>query len=80
MLYWSEIDNAKISQNMKLLTIDCNNGSKLFISLTPISSSHRQYLKVAIDGRVQAKVNLNKIEIIELNGNIAEKNFLSSKS
>ena len=55
MLYWSEIDNAKISQNMKLLTIDCNNGSKLFISLTPISFSHRQYLKVAIDGRLQAK-------------------------
>ncbi len=55
MLYWSEINDAKINKEMNLLSIDCNNGSKIFISIKPIPTKIRSYLKTAIDGRMQEK-------------------------
>ena len=55
MLYWSEINDAKINKEMNLLSIDCNNGSKIFISIKPIPTKIRPYLKTAIDGRMQEK-------------------------
>ena len=53
MLYWSEINDAKINKEMNLLSIDCNNGSKIFISIKPIPTNIRSYLKAAIEGRMQ---------------------------
>jgi len=55
MLYWSEINDAKINKEMNLLSIDSNNGSKIFISIKPIPTKIRSYLKTAIDGRMQEK-------------------------
>ena len=55
MLYWSEINDAKINKEMNLLSIECNNGSKIFISIKPIPTKIRSYLKTAIDGRMQEK-------------------------
>ena len=55
MLYWSEINDAKINKEMNLLSIDCNNGSKIFISIKPIPTNIRSYLKTAIERRMQEK-------------------------
>jgi len=55
MLYWSEINDAAINEDMNLLSIECNNGSKIFISIKPIPTNIRSYLKTAIEGRMHEK-------------------------
>ena len=55
MLYWSEINDATINEDMNLLSIECNNGSKIFISIKPIPTNIRSYLKTAIEGRMHEK-------------------------
>ena len=37
------------------LTDFCNNGSKIFISIKPIPTNIRSYLKTAIEGRMHEK-------------------------
>ena len=55
MLYWSEINDATINEDMNLLSIECNNGSKIFISIKPIPTNIRSYLNTAIEGRMHEK-------------------------
>ncbi len=55
MLYWSEINDATINEDMNLLSIACHNGSKIFISIKPIPTNIRPYLKTAIEGRMHEK-------------------------
>ena len=55
MIYWSEMDKAIVSEDMKFMHIDCESGSKILISMAPIAINLRSYLKVAIEGRMKEK-------------------------
>ena len=55
MIYWSEMDNAFVSEDMKFMHIDCESGSKILISMSPIATDLRSYLKVAVEGRMKEK-------------------------
>ena len=35
--------------------IDCESGSKILVSMSPISTHLRSYLKVAVEGRMKEK-------------------------
>ena len=52
LLYWSEIEDARVSPDLRLLTIEHGGGSRAFISLTPVRANLRPLLKRAIDGTV----------------------------
>lgn len=52
LLYWSEIEDAKVSSDLRLLTVSHSGGSKAFISLDPIRKDQRKFLKRAIDGTI----------------------------
>ena len=43
------------NEDMNLLSIECNNGSKIFISIKPIPTNIRSYLNTAIEGRMHEK-------------------------
>ena len=55
MIYWSEMDNVFVSEDMKLMHIDFNSGSKILVSMSPIATHLRSYLKVAVEGRMKEK-------------------------
>mgnify|MGYP007028079659 CR=1 FL=1 len=52
LLYWSEIVDAKVSSDLRLLTISHSGGSKAFISLDPVRKNRRPLLKRAIEGTI----------------------------
>jgi hypothetical protein len=52
ILYWSEISAAKVSSDLRLLTISHGGGSKAFISLDPVRKERRPLLKRAVEGTV----------------------------
>lgn len=56
VIYWTEIDNALVTEDMKTLEIQCEGGAKVFVALAPITVDRLPYLKRAIEGRMdQAK-------------------------
>ena len=56
VIYWTEIDNALVTEDMKTLQIQCQGGAKVFVALAPITVDRLPYLKRAIEGRMdQAK-------------------------
>lgn len=52
ILYWSEITDARVSSDLRLLTIGHGGESKAFISLDPIRKDRRPLLKRAVEGTV----------------------------
>lgn len=50
LLYWSEVRNAKVSSDLRLLTVSHGDGAKAFISLDPIPAAQRHLLKRAMEG------------------------------
>lgn len=63
LLYWSEIDNAKVTPDLRLLTIDHGSGSKAIISLDPIRTIQRPLLKRAIEGTIAKRRTTSKAEL-----------------
>ena len=55
VIYWSEIANASVGDDLKTLTIDRDGGGGVVVALAPISPSQRPLLKRAIEGRVAGK-------------------------
>ena len=55
LIYWSEIEDARISTDLGLLTISHGGGSKAFISLSPIRKDQRTLLKRAIEGTMKGR-------------------------
>jgi len=53
VIYWTEIDNAIVTEDMKTLEIQCQGGSKVFVALAPITADRLPYLKRAIEGRIE---------------------------
>jgi hypothetical protein len=53
VIYWTEIDNAIVTGDMKTLEIQCQGGSKVFVALAPITADRLPYLKRAIEGRIE---------------------------
>ena len=52
VIYWSEIVNALVTEDMKMMEIECRGGRKVFVALAPITGNLRLLLKHAIDGRM----------------------------
>ncbi|MCB1100705.1 MAG: hypothetical protein KDN22_34405 [Verrucomicrobiae bacterium] len=50
LLYWSEIEEAKISSDLRLLTVSHSGGSKAFVSLDPLRKNRLPLLKRAVEG------------------------------
>ena len=63
VIYWTQIDNAIVTEDMKTLEIQCQGGGKVFVALAPITVDRLPYLKRAIEGRMaQAKEPKDKKE------------------
>ena len=55
LLYWSEIEDARVSTDLRLLTVSHGGGSKAFVSLSPIRKDQRALLQKAIEGTMSRR-------------------------
>ena len=52
VVYWSEISNASVDDDLKSMVLDLDGGSKIFVALAPIAKTQRPLLKRALEGRM----------------------------